>query len=477
MRTAAWLAAALLGALLLAQSGFDATEAETAVPLSRALRSGRLSVAEAPFGPWVEGPDGRWYLAHDLLAPLLAVPAVALADLGPVPPGVPRDRWVRALEASTGALVGAVVGLLLFLLAVRRFGLRPDRALVAATLGVFGSLVLPYARTNYDGELAGALLLGALYAGLGDRRRDALVAGLLLGLACLARASTLAAAVPLSLVLGWRGLGRASGTRWALVALGAAPAGLVLLALNHVRTGQALLSPVMLPQFAGNNALVAPFAQGFFGNLVSPGKGLLVHAPLAVLGLWGLARARRWRVFSAALAALVALALVHAKVRNWSGHWAWGPRYLLPAVPLLLAGVGEWLDTRRQRVVLACVAVPSVVVALLPVLVFWSARIAAAGVGNQDAAFGFGGNQIGDAFLTVTSWARGGCPAMSSVVGATCVPDVWWLGWSKTYGVSWPLWVAGLLAAATGLAFARAVRSARDTVAGGSARRGHPAGF
>src|SRR5690606_41711605 len=93
--------------------------------------------------------------------------------------------------------------------------------------------------------------------------------------------------------------------RLALVAAGALPPMLLLLALNEARMGSPFATAIARPEFARNNALVGPFFAGFTGLLFSPGKGLLFHAPLALIGVAGFLVVRRRGLFAGVLAALL----------------------------------------------------------------------------------------------------------------------------------------------------------------------------
>jgi hypothetical protein len=86
-----------------------------------------------------------------------------------------------------------------------------------------------------------------------------------------------------------------------------------------------------------------PLAAGLYGLLLSPAAGLFIYVPLLPLALVGLFLAMR-RLPLLASTALVLLALrivVYAVWFAWSAYWAWGPRYLVPAMPVLAVGLVE----------------------------------------------------------------------------------------------------------------------------------------
>ncbi|KAB2960950.1 MAG: hypothetical protein F9K18_10925, partial [Thermoanaerobaculia bacterium] len=88
-----------------------------------------------------------------------------------------------------------------------------------------------------------------------------------------------------------------------------------------------------------------PLGLGLAGLLVSPGKGLIWYAPpllLALFGLRALGR-RRPEVVALLLAMSVGPLLLSSAYYQWHGGGAWGPRLLVPLLPLWLLPAGEVL--------------------------------------------------------------------------------------------------------------------------------------
>ena len=78
---------------------------------------------------------------------------------------------------------------------------------------------------------------------------------------------------------------------------------------------------------------------GLWRLLVGPNKGFVFYFPLALLAAWGalvLLKARRAEA-APALAFAGAILLAASAWWAWDGTFGWGPRLLLPAVPLLAA--------------------------------------------------------------------------------------------------------------------------------------------
>lgn len=104
----------------------------------------------------------------------------------------------------------------------------------------------------------------------------------------------------------------------------------------------------------GRDALwgfASPLATGLHGLLLSPGKGFFYYAPVLVLSIFG-ARALLSRDRALALLLLGVCGgalLLHARWWAWHGDNAWGPRYLVPALPLASLLAAESLRGMRPR--------------------------------------------------------------------------------------------------------------------------------
>jgi len=86
---------------------------------------------------------------------------------------------------------------------------------------------------------------------------------------------------------------------------------------------------------------------GAFGLLFSPGRGLFIYAPLMWLLFLGVRPAwRRLPPLYFWLIAAICLCywLFYGAWFAWGGTWGWGPRFLLPILPLLMLFVAEPLE-------------------------------------------------------------------------------------------------------------------------------------
>lgn len=276
---------------------------------------------------------------------------------------------LEILAVSLYAPVATGVLAALFLVTARRLGASLGASVAASlllgTCTYLGALSNHFLRHTTEA----VLILGAFGAFFawrgGGRRRDLLLGSALASAILLVRVPAAIAGVPLAVYLGacaverrlWT-LPRREQLRDAVAVL--APflvAVAVHLALNYLRWGFWLESPMT----AERARIGLPRADALEGYLVSPGASLFLYTPLLVLLPVTLAaawrRVRRETLFVAG-AALTFL-LFYAGYFFWHGLWsAPGPRYLAPAIPLLMLPLALWLDEagRSGRALVALLA-------------------------------------------------------------------------------------------------------------------------
>ncbi len=288
--------------------------------------------------------NGHYYMAKPPLPALLAI--VPYAVMRTVFPAAQMDsilwKWVLTLVVSGGAL--AVTALLVERLARdARLGspaVAGFATVVATPLLVYGTLLMAHA-------VAAALLAGTVLAAI---QRRPLLAGVLAG--ALVSTDAVAAAgalVPLAF-LGIEALRSRSVTTLARLGAGVAAGVFPLFAYQAAAFGSPLTSMYGYLVDPLQRAIYTSLHFGFpppdvvLALLASPRNGLFVVAPIALVGTVLLIQA--WRAHSglrlivamtggAAAAMILSLAALPRELVFWPDRAEYGPRLLIPVLPLL----------------------------------------------------------------------------------------------------------------------------------------------
>ena len=342
---------------------------------SLALR-GSLAVPQAKeHDTWYgrEGINGQPYTGYGPAHAWVVVPFYALGRAGGGTLGIPAPS--RDLILYLGAVVSnsflAALLACLFHYLLCRLGV-PRRISFAASLGlVFATPIWPYAGTLFSEIWTALLLLAALAfleraAHQGQPGVSLVVGcGTCLGLALMTRPNHVVAIGVFA--VAWL-LAPLSGTRRrrSIVLLGAVTSlflGATLL-LNYLHF-QDIFQFVYAEQVEGGKILTdfsTPLPIGLYGLFLSPGKSLFLFAPLVLLAVAGLGPL--WRqsrpLAGVSGGCIMAYALFLARHTQWEAGYSWGPRYLLPVVPLLLVGMAPLLRDAdrswpRKALVVLCV--------------------------------------------------------------------------------------------------------------------------
>ena len=294
-------------------------------------------------------PDGNFYV--DGLA--LRTPDGAWLD----GPGVGRvwserqnrEFFRRIWVAAANALITAV-GVVFVYRILRRLRYGDRVAIVGALIYAVGTMAWPYAKFDFSEPVVTTLVLAAVWLslvyGATARMRYVALAGLAAFAAVLTKYVSIIV-VPILLI----GLlvNAKSGRTWGEALresirptllfsapfLGVVPPALLVAALLfdfHLLYVSELIGGLQ------RGWLELPFGLGLGGLITSWGKGVLWYNPILLIALpvlpW-FVRRHGWRslVF---IAIPVAYALLYSRKQVWYGGNAWGPRYLVPSLPLLV---------------------------------------------------------------------------------------------------------------------------------------------
>jgi hypothetical protein len=385
----AWALLAVLAAVLLSAFPYfeqvrNANEIPRLVQAMSLVEHGEWAIdgesrRGIPLGPDIarSPADGRLYPNKPPGASLVGAVGFVFAKLGGEPPTLRELTWWARLFA--GVVPVLVIAAVAYGRLRRVYG--GPVSIAAVVLFVFGTPMFSYARLFYGHALAAALLFAGvslIERGFAERRRGELVFGGMLAASAIGVEYGAAfAGLPIAVMLAWpvlRGGGSKAGSFRALAALGGAGGELAVIALAGALLPVMLLAAYQYTAFGSawstgyHNAADPSFAQlhgqGLLGlgvprwdnvvtHLLSLDGGLLVWSPLVVIGCVGLARLTRREGPSQRLARLqlsiFAVVLIMGLGLSFEGGWRVGPRYLVVAMPMLILGIAEFLDTWRDH--------------------------------------------------------------------------------------------------------------------------------
>jgi hypothetical protein len=299
------------------------------------------------------GRNDKLYCISPVMTSLPHVPGAALE-------AVSRAVWpkgrglMKPIATHVGpAALGALTCVLLFLLC-RQIGARTRTASLTAALLAVATTTWVYARYPYSEIVQMAAFTGLFYQALRVRAAPTLAGGLWLGLWAGAlfnskyiHAVAISGCAAFLLLTLW-------SRRDALlrVLAGAAITGsaffFLALLYNYLRWSDVTSSGYegYLANYFGGSLF-----DGTWGMWFSPNKSALLYSPPLVLALVGLPSAwRHHRIYLVALLfLLVPTLLVFGTYKSWTGDYAWGPRFFVFCVPVLMASFALFWDHVASR--------------------------------------------------------------------------------------------------------------------------------
>jgi len=330
------------------------------------------------------GRSGKYGLGYSLILQLpLALAAPVESVFGAGSSNVLFPFLNLLLTALTAATIAVALG---------DMGAAPVSFHLAAVAYAFGTYAWPYVSYDFSEPLQAlcvvlafrfAVAAGALAReGKNAGWRPAIVA-LSLGFGILTKATLLVLvpvfALHLAAVAGRRP--GAARTLWRFgLTLAIALAGIVL--LNQVRYG----SWLDFGYGVEGKRFTTPVLTGLYGLLIGPNKGLLFYAPVTLLAPWGLRtlwRAGRRSEAFLLLGCFGALLSSVATWWSWEGGFSWGPRLLLPVLPLAVIAAASIPAALAARCAFVACGLAGVLVNLLGVLLNYTVWFGVAGLSTK----------------------------------------------------------------------------------------------
>ena len=310
---------------------------------------GEVDVAFDPALVLVQGRDGKYFTKFGVGLSLVEAPFYAagraLSDYAQDPAFQHYYSYFFSMLAIPAA---SALTLILFMLLNVNLGYSARASLCATVLLGLATLMWPYAHFGFSEPQQACCLAGAVFFALLARRRGsgafALVSGIFLGALVLTKFVQILVA-PFFVFYLMAAKERDIKQRVSQILLLAIPlAALTMGALyfNYARFGNWL--DFGYPSFLQGD-LSSPLV-GLYGLLFSSGKSIFIYTPLIIAALAG-ARAfhARRRAESVLLwCVAVVVLLLHSAVPYWDGSLCWGPRYLVPLLPLLMLPLSELLS-------------------------------------------------------------------------------------------------------------------------------------
>jgi hypothetical protein len=294
---------------------------------------------------YINKPPGASIVA---VVPYAGLFAIERALHAPIDSMTQLNRWITT--ALSVGLCGALIGPILYLYGRRRMGATPLTALCVSIVILFGTIIFPYSTMLFAHVPAALFLLLAVT--LLEKRP--VTAGIAAGVACSCfYVCALAVAILAVAAFSYR-----RGERFVL---GLVPFALLMAVYQWTCFGSPFRTAVEASTPFTQKGLLfgvirMPSMEALYGITLSPYRGLFFVSPVLLLAIVGFVTMKRNREFWALIAIVTTFILAIASFNGWNGGYAFGPRYLVPIVPLL----GIAMTAAKPRVFWILAAIVSI---------------------------------------------------------------------------------------------------------------------
>ena len=301
----------------------------------------------------VPGRDSLVYSKYGLGQSLAAIPLFLLGQgVETLFPELARNfpgNWITRLFVSMlNPLALAGCGWLMYRFGIA-LGYSPRTSRWVALAAIFSTYSWAYVKTFFSQPSVMFTLLGAVYTAFQWRKTNVRSWLWWFSAACSAAVIfRISALIIIPALVGYLlfSVPRALRWRWVvplIVGLG--------LALGFTAAYNWMRFESIISSGYGEIAWTTPILYGLYGLLFSSGKGAFFYAPILILCLVagiGFSRKNKWE---AALIGSLCLTYLgfYAPHNYWTGGFNWGPRFLLPMIPLACIPLGSLLEQKSIR--------------------------------------------------------------------------------------------------------------------------------
>lgn len=284
------------------------------------------------------GVDGNYYSKYPLLQELNVVPFFLAGWLAH------RWGWSEGITALWSGIWPALIAAIFFLSfawVCERLGASRGLSYVLSGVLLFTTPLWIVARVAYGEMLQTLLMVWLIHSTLRvlqePQERKLIWVGLVWGIAINSKILFFAWVPFLAALVWWVWRQTSKYTAWLYMLAGVVPGAFLFFGYNWLRYGNPL-SPGYVGGHDGvYSFFLTPTTTGLHGLLFSSGKSIFLYAPCLLLSLWGMRQF--WREQrSLCWLHLGPTAIWFVMVAHWwawSGDVGWGPRLVVPLLPLL----------------------------------------------------------------------------------------------------------------------------------------------
>ncbi|MBD2778414.1 glycosyltransferase family 39 protein [Iningainema tapete] len=332
----------------LTNSGFDNSEGlfhyQVAVQL---IKHGKLGFDTLPEGIFQLAPNGRAYAGHEIGNTLFLLPTAFINVLienffSKFVSTETIEKLQQFILSFQAGVYSSVTATTLFAILRTGFSISTIPSFIVTLCLTLTTYFWIYARNLFDGVLCSTLLTLSFFFLIRYRQKNNLwllfSCFICLGFGLITRLSMiLAILVSFVYLITIRRSLAVKFREITLTLITLLPFLIWQCWYNYLRTGIFYKSPVQTAVYADNNALDGNIVVGITGLLLSPGKSLLIYAPLLILSVFLFKKFYREHhkeaIYTAAL--FILWLLLHARLRSWYGGWGWGPRHFITILPII----------------------------------------------------------------------------------------------------------------------------------------------